>query len=333
MRKLLKKREVLIVVIIGLMTGNQVTAKEVGKMLAPEFHGWSRSDTIQTVTEKTIFDYMDGAGELYIGYRFDHLEVMYYSKPGQDDILVELYYMKSPEDAFGLLSLDWNGEPVNLDDSVDLKTIPVTIPSAHAIYGFGLLRFWSGNVYGRIMAYQETAESRVTVLAMGKACTKERSPSRYPEWIDSLPLSIAGEWNLDKNQIHYLRTHLALNSIYFLSYSNILQLDLSTEIVAGQYRQASDENNQPVYLFTIRYASKEKADAALASFHQAYYPEIPVESSSSKSFTHCTENHWSGHFRKGALIILGFEFSEETLLKKAFTEVVLHIEKQIGGQP
>ena len=40
---------------------------------------WSRPDTPRTITAETIFKYMNGAGELYLGYRFDHLEVFEYS--------------------------------------------------------------------------------------------------------------------------------------------------------------------------------------------------------------------------------------------------------------
>ena len=36
---------------------------------------WTRPDSPRTITADTIFKYMNGAGELYIGYRFDHLEV------------------------------------------------------------------------------------------------------------------------------------------------------------------------------------------------------------------------------------------------------------------
>jgi len=75
---------------------------------------WTRPDSPQLVTAKNIFDYMDGAGELYIGYRFDHLESYEYKTQNQNNILVELYFMTTSDDAFGLLSLDWEGESVEL---------------------------------------------------------------------------------------------------------------------------------------------------------------------------------------------------------------------------
>ena len=54
---------------------------------------WSRPETPRRITAQTIFDYMDGAGELYVGYRFGHLDVYEYTAADQSlgTILVELY--------------------------------------------------------------------------------------------------------------------------------------------------------------------------------------------------------------------------------------------------
>ncbi|MEE9536609.1 MAG: DUF6599 family protein, partial [Desulfobacterales bacterium] len=75
--------------------------------------GWTRPEAPRLINSQNIFKYMNGAGELYLGYRFHHLEVFAYSSDGQDNILVELYFMETSDDAFGLLSLDWGGEPVS----------------------------------------------------------------------------------------------------------------------------------------------------------------------------------------------------------------------------
>ena len=69
---------------------------------------WSRADAPQVVTNKTIFNYMDGAGELYLGYKFDHLDVFEYQAGSLDNILIEIFAMFSlftlccPTGQFGL---------------------------------------------------------------------------------------------------------------------------------------------------------------------------------------------------------------------------------------
>ena len=56
---------------------------------------WVRPDGPRRITEESIFDYMDGAGELYLAYRFSHLDVYVYSAPERTlgEIRVELYWM------------------------------------------------------------------------------------------------------------------------------------------------------------------------------------------------------------------------------------------------
>jgi hypothetical protein len=82
---------------------------------------------------------MDGAGELYLGYRFQHLDVYEYTSPAQGEILVELYSMESPDDAYGLLSGDWGGEAADLKAS-GYDAAQSGVP--RALYGAGLLRIW-----------------------------------------------------------------------------------------------------------------------------------------------------------------------------------------------
>ena len=123
---------------------------------------WVRPDAPRRITEETIFDYMDGAGELYLAYRFEHLDVYQYAAPEKrlGTIKVELYWMGSPDDAFGLLSNDWGGEAIDLRGQGEGRHPHPAVPSHDALYGGGLLRFWSDNLYGRVMASRESPESR-----------------------------------------------------------------------------------------------------------------------------------------------------------------------------
>jgi len=101
---------------------------------------WTRPDSPQVVDSTNIFKYMNGAGELYLGYRFHHIDVFDYQSENQDNILVELYFMETSDDAFGLLSLDWGGEQISFGGSPPNISNPSLISSARALYGAGLLR-------------------------------------------------------------------------------------------------------------------------------------------------------------------------------------------------
>jgi len=182
---------------------------------------------------------MNGAGELYLGYRFHHLEVFDYTSDKKNDkqnnIVVELYFMKTSDDAFGLLSLDWGGEPVSFDSSPENKPGQPFPASIRALYGAGLLRIWTDNIYARIMAYRETTASRQAVLDLGKTITQNRARPPEPEFFKILPPHIGSGWKLHKDRLSFFRSYLVLNSIYYISHENILNLDLSTEAVFAPY--------------------------------------------------------------------------------------------------
>ena len=52
---------------------------------------WTRPAEVRRIEPAGIFDYMDGGGELYLAYRFDHLDVYEYAprETGEDAILVD----------------------------------------------------------------------------------------------------------------------------------------------------------------------------------------------------------------------------------------------------
>src|SRR4030042_6310995 len=120
---------------------------------------WKKPALPMVVDASNIFQYMNGAGELYLAYRFKNLEVYEYKADGQESIVAEIYFMETPDDAFGLLSQDWGGEPADLKPSRPAAMKTSRAPIIRALYGAGLLRISSGNIYARIMAYLEDRKS------------------------------------------------------------------------------------------------------------------------------------------------------------------------------
>lgn len=117
--------------------------------LPASINQWKLEGGIRRIDRTHIFDYMNGAGELYLAYHFDHLLVAEYKDGEDNDILVELYLMKSSRDAFGLLSLDWGGETVMFDQPIKKKAaIPLCRRAVHCMAwvccGYGRIIFMSG---------------------------------------------------------------------------------------------------------------------------------------------------------------------------------------------
>ncbi len=273
---------------------------------------WTRSDSTRVIDSSNIFDYMNGAGELYLAYGFDHLDVYEYTADQQDSILVEVYVMNTSNDAFGLLSLDWGGEPVTIQSTPSVQSNPTVAPPHRALYGSGLLRIWADTIYARVMAYQETAASREAVLSLGKTISANRKIPGEPELLKVLPNAIDSDWKLRKDRIGFFRSHLVLNSLYYLSHENILNLDHSTEAVTAPYEKTlSDGTSKRVQVLFVKYTTPERAQKALDDFHSAYLDEHPkgidpgITNKQMNSFN--IEDGWLGYALDGTGLSIVFE--------------------------
>ena len=292
----------------GKMTGpNPVLPKTVGL--------WTRPDSPKVVTAENIFDYMNGAGELYLGYRFDRLDVYEYKADSQKEILVELYFMKTSDDAFGLLSLDWGGDVVEHD-----------LDWTRALYGEGLLRLWSENIYARVMATQETTESKQAVLSIGRDIVKGCKNLPGPNLMKKLKYTLFSDWGLRRDRVSFFRTHLVLNSLYYLSHQNILDLDHTCEAVFAEFeRKAPSVGQIRIPFLLIKYPDPQQAQTALSHFHQAYLPEhtLSKKSASGEKIhnAYAVEDGWMAYAFQDKYIVFVFECPDQETARAILDQI------------
>ncbi len=281
---------------------------------------WKTSGPPRVITADTIFDYMNGGGELYLAYHFDQLLVHEYKDNTGNDILVELYTMKSADDAFGLLSLDWGGEAIELFPAEKKAAKTGTVPAARALYGAGLLRLCSGKLYARVMSFRETSAARDAVLELGQAIASGRGGSPVPRLLNRLPLVLAPGWRVLPERTAWFRSHLVLNSLYYLSHENILRLEPDCEAAMGVY----ERDGERIHLLIILYAQAEKAQAALKHFLAAYVPEqdaavLPATETDRNFFQ--VEDGWLGSKLKGRGLVLAFGCPERQSAREVLFQV------------
>ncbi|MGB7294489.1 MAG: DUF6599 family protein [Candidatus Aminicenantales bacterium] len=290
----------------GLETAEMQTVK----VELPQTAGsWTKSAPPRTITAQNIFEYMDGAGELYIGYRFDRLEVIEYEAPGETNILVEVYFMKTPDDAFGLLSLDWGGEPVDLGAGAR-QGAEKDMSWPNALYGEGLLRLRSDKIYARIMAEQETPRSKEAVLALGRAVVKDLAVPSSPTLLGRLPERLGSGWKLRRDRTSYFRSHLVLNSLYYLSQENIFDLGHETEATLAQYEKEAPSGPQRIRVLMIQYPDAQAAGKALAHFQRVYLPDRSSAPGETQDFF-SVEDGWLGYKLTGIRAAYVFESPDE----------------------
>ena len=237
-------------------------AQEKGKtdpevVFPAEVAGWKWDGKENHYNRKTIFDYINGAGELYIAYNFNGVRVRRYEKANQPPIIAEVYDMEASEDAYGVFSFERQDEEAGIGQGSE--------------FGGGLLRFWKGKFFVSVFAEGQGKEAEAATLELGRAIAGSiRTTGPFPKLLNALPKTKGG---LVEKNIRYLRSHILLNQRFFIANQNILNLNPKAEAVLGQYVQG----RQKVHLLIIRYPSEPEAAAALQKFKKAYMPEAEAQ--------------------------------------------------------
>lgn len=122
----------------------------------PEIEGWVRSPRIQVYSPDNLFDFIDGAVDLYLRYRFRELRVAEYRNSLGDLITLEIYRHKGPADAFGIYSQEQPTDPAVLDIG------------ARAYVQDTILNLLVGTYYVKISAYQRAFDTQEILRTFAK---------------------------------------------------------------------------------------------------------------------------------------------------------------------
>ena len=68
----------------------------------PEITGWKQSGEIQTFVPKTLYEYINGAPDLYLAYDFLELKVAEYQNDKKASVTIDVYRHKNTIYAFGI---------------------------------------------------------------------------------------------------------------------------------------------------------------------------------------------------------------------------------------
>lgn len=219
--------------------------------LIPPTIGPYVSEADQTFDAESIFDYIDGAGEVYRSYNMRFLVARRFHKDGKPDIVVDLFDMGSPEDAFGVFTHDLDGEDAGVGQGSNYKA--------------GLLSFWKDRYFGSVYAEEETAETKGLVLELGRRIAVA-IPNRGEKPVLVRFLPPAG---LDVGRVRFFHNYSVLNYHYFVADTNILLLDQKTDAVLADYGGKDDRSR----LLVVAYADAAAAAKAGGSFALATMPE------------------------------------------------------------
>ena len=126
----------------------------------PEMDRWGKASEIQTFITKTLYEYINGAADLYLACDFEELHVAEYTNERKASVTVEVYRHKTARDAFGIYSQERLPEGNFLDIG------------AEGYADKGILNFLSGRYYVKMSSYNEGSEDRKVLQAFAREMVK-----------------------------------------------------------------------------------------------------------------------------------------------------------------
>lgn len=221
----------------------------VDKEIFPvEVRGWALAPEAEIYTPENLYEYIDGASELYISYGFEKLFTRRYLKSGQPEITVDLFDMGGSGNAFGIFAHS---------QEAPLKEI-----GQDSEYLDGLLRFWQGRYYVSLLCSPETPESRAAVMELGRQLAKRLPPAAdQPEILALLPQS-----GLLAASIRSFHHHAWQNTYLFIANDDILGIDAGAEAVLAKYDQGEQ---RPVVLLVL-YPDLAAAERAFTNLNRKF---------------------------------------------------------------
>jgi hypothetical protein len=225
--------------------------EQLHKHLPNGVAGWKAEPEEHIYDDKTIFRYIDGAAEVYKAYNMRQCLSRRYAVDDGPGIVLDIFDMRTPKDAFGVFTHDTDGEPVPIGQS--------------ALYRPGWLSFWKHRFFVSIYAEEETEATEKAVLELGKkVAALIETEGRRPDIVARLP-----KQGLQAGTIHYLHHPVILNYHFYLADENILNLTNQTDAVLAHYKRG----DQRALLLLVVYPDDDAAAASLKCFLKNYLPE------------------------------------------------------------
>lgn len=245
--------------------------------------------------QESIFEYIDGAGEVYRAYHMRKCWARRYEGPQGSAMILDLFDMGTAGDAYGVFTHDLDGEPVDVGQE--------------GLYRAGWLRFWKGRFFVSIVfdEGQGTAPRQTASRLAEMVSDRILETGRKPALLSRLP-----SVGLLTRTIRYLHDPVILNTHYYLSGENILGLEPLTEAVLAEYRRGS----QGAMLLIVSYPSEGKAGEAGQSVLRHYLPDAE------KAAARLENGRWSAVGARGRVVAFVLEAGTLELARDLVSETL-----------
>ncbi len=174
----LKKCILLSTLIIGcfLFSFSLNSASVDMKSLFPQVKGWTQKGNIDAYTPDNLYEYIDGAADVFLSYDFQELVSASYESNPKGSFTVDIYRHNNAKNGFGIYSQE---KPVKG---------PFISIGAQGYYEKGVLNFLEGCYYVKISGYDLGDRDETTLKeAAQQIAQKIQGDNRFPRALECFP--------------------------------------------------------------------------------------------------------------------------------------------------
>ena len=106
----------------------------------PEIEGFKKTGDVEIYDSDNLFDYINGAADLYLSYEFEKLQLQRYNDPNNGSLIVEIYELSTLSNTFGIYSAERPDEGKWLDIG------------QQGYFEKDILNFYQGRFYVKMMS-------------------------------------------------------------------------------------------------------------------------------------------------------------------------------------
>lgn len=251
-----------------------MNAADLSAFLPEQSNEWSK-ESDQYFNNGNLYDYIDGAAELYLSYGFNTVISRRYACQDEMDIVVEIFDMKEARDAFGVFT---NMREKNQHEfgqgSQQIE---------------GSLIFWKDHYFISLSTHSSTGKSQAAVRKIA-VFVDDAIPNEAP--VPEI-MGLLTEKDLVPEGYCYFHHYIWLNSYYFIANYNILDVNDRTNGIIAKYGPAHKRS----YLLLIQYPDEKAAQVAYDKFITEFSPELKTADA-----VRLKDDTWHTAVRKGNFV-------------------------------
>lgn len=243
---------VLLAVLAGLLAFGCAAPSPVAdltRLLPQPPEAWEPVGTPREYTPDTLYDYIDGAAEVYLRFSFRRLSVQEYRHPELPTITVEVFDMSQPWAAYGMFTFSREGPGTGM--GTDSEYVPC------------VLRFWKGRYLAVVYAEHETPGGKAAILEFGRRIADAiREDSPRPELVGWLPGT-----GLLPRSLRYFRDPFCLSYHFPIGGENVFKITDDTEAVLATYESEGARCRLLLVAYPDAARAAEAWETVAAHFH------------------------------------------------------------------